>query len=291
MRDAGRRRTPTRRSPTRAPAARRYVLNLIDTPGHVDFAYEVSRSLQACEGALLVVDASQGVQAQTIANVFLAIEQNLEILPVLNKIDLPGADPDRVAEEVETVIGLDCSEVRAACAGEGTEKVSTWRPDVTHSLPCDTLAFSPRRSRARPRWDSASRRFSSRLSRRCAAIHRLFTGCSRAAHTTAVHTSPVHTTAVNTTAVCTSAVHTTAVFINAVHATIVHTAAVHTTTFVHTIKTVHTTTAVHTNAVHTKAVHTTPADHTATAFHTPHLQRADAVAGLWLARVDGRKTR
>eukprot|EP00967_Tisochrysis_lutea_P154349 scaffold306396_cov33-Tisochrysis_lutea.AAC.2 len=89
----------------------RYVLNLIDTPGHVDFAYEVSRSLQACEGALLVVDASQGVEAQTIANVFLAIEQDLEILPVLNKIDLPGADPDRVAEEVENVIGLDCSEV------------------------------------------------------------------------------------------------------------------------------------------------------------------------------------
>lgn len=89
------------------------MLNLIDTPGHVDFAYEVSRSLQACEGALLVVDASQGVEAQTIANVFLAIEQNLEILPVLNKIDLPSADADRVAEEVETVIGLDCSEVNA----------------------------------------------------------------------------------------------------------------------------------------------------------------------------------
>jgi len=92
------------------------VLNLIDTPGHVDFAYEVSRSLQACEGALLVVDASQGVEAQTIANVFLAIEQNLEILPVLNKIDLPSADADRVAEEVETVIGLDCSEVNAISA-------------------------------------------------------------------------------------------------------------------------------------------------------------------------------
>lgn len=92
------------------------MLNLIDTPGHVDFAYEVSRSLQACEGALLVVDASQGVEAQTIANVFLAIEQNLEILPVLNKIDLPSADADRVAEEVETVIGLDCSEVNAISA-------------------------------------------------------------------------------------------------------------------------------------------------------------------------------
>lgn len=99
--------------PAPVPRPHRYVLNLIDTPGHVDFAYEVSRSLQACEGALLVVDASQGVEAQTIANVFLAIEQNLEILPVLNKIDLPSADADRVAEEVETVIGLDCSEVNA----------------------------------------------------------------------------------------------------------------------------------------------------------------------------------
>lgn len=96
-----------------------YVLNLIDTPGHVDFSYEVSRSLAACEGALLVVDASQGVEAQTLANVYLALEHNLEIIPVLNKIDLPGAEPERVAGEIEEIIGLDCSGAILASAKEG----------------------------------------------------------------------------------------------------------------------------------------------------------------------------
>ncbi len=93
-----------------------YALNLIDTPGHVDFSYEVSRSLAACEGCLLVVDASQGVEAQTLANVYLAIENDLEIIVVLNKIDLPGADPDRVRKEIEEVIGLDCTDAIEASA-------------------------------------------------------------------------------------------------------------------------------------------------------------------------------
>jgi len=102
-----------------AKDGQQYVLNLIDTPGHVDFSYEVSRSLAACEGALLVVDASQGVEAQTLANVYLALEHNLEIIPVLNKIDLPGAEPERVKSEIEEIIGLDCSGAILASAKEG----------------------------------------------------------------------------------------------------------------------------------------------------------------------------
>ncbi len=109
----------------KAKDGKEYILNIIDTPGHVDFTYEVSRSLAACEGALLVVDATQGVEAQTIANVLLALEHNLEIIPVINKIDLPSADPERVKREIEEVIGIDASEAILASAklGIGIEEI------------------------------------------------------------------------------------------------------------------------------------------------------------------------
>ncbi|MGI6144673.1 MAG: elongation factor 4 [Clostridia bacterium] len=96
-----------------------YLFNLIDTPGHVDFTYEVSRSLAACEGAILVVDAAQGIEAQTLANIYMALEHDLEIIPVINKIDLPSAEPERIKKEIEEVIGLDCSEAILASAKEG----------------------------------------------------------------------------------------------------------------------------------------------------------------------------
>src|SRR3954471_17070474 len=103
----------------RAKDGNTYLMNLIDTPGHVDFSYEVSRSLAACEGALLVVDASQGVEAQTVANCYTAVEQGVEVVPVINKIDLPSAEPDRVISEIEDIIGIPAKNAVLASAKSG----------------------------------------------------------------------------------------------------------------------------------------------------------------------------
>ena len=121
-----------------------YVLNLMDTPGHVDFAYEVSRSLAACEGSLLVVDASQGVEAQTLANVYQAIDNNHEIVVVLNKIDLPAAEPERIREQVEEVIGLDASQAVLISAKSGIG-IPDVLEAIVHQLPAPKIR---RRQRA-----------------------------------------------------------------------------------------------------------------------------------------------
>lgn len=130
----------------RAQDGKDYILNLIDTPGHVDFSYEVSRSLAACEGALLIVDATQGVEAQTLANVYLAMEQNLEIIPIINKIDLPSADVERVRQEIEDVLGIDASMAIPVSAKEGTGIDEVLEAVVAHIPPPDDTSDKPLRA-------------------------------------------------------------------------------------------------------------------------------------------------
>src|SRR6188768_1041080 len=124
-------------------AGQQYVLNLIDTPGHVDFSYEVTRSLAACEGALLLVDASQGVEAQTLANAYLAVENSLEIIPVINKIDLPGAQPDEAKRQIEEIIGLDASGAILASGKTGVGISEILEAIVTRLPPPQGIADAP----------------------------------------------------------------------------------------------------------------------------------------------------
>src|SRR6478672_3893455 len=130
----------------RAKNGQDYVFNLIDTPGHVDFTYEVSRSLAACEGAVLVVDATQGVEAQTLANSYLAIANNLDILSVINKVDLPSAEPEKVREQIENVIGLDAHDAVLASAKSGIGVDEILEKIVTHIPPPKGSADAPLRA-------------------------------------------------------------------------------------------------------------------------------------------------
>src|SRR6187549_2521359 len=140
-----------------APDGEKYVLNLIDTPGHVDFSYEVTRSLAACEGALLLVDASQGVEAQTLANAYLAVENNLEIIPVINKIDLPSAQPDECKRQIEDIIGLDSSTAILASAKEGTGVQDILEAVIARFHPPTGVADAPLKALIFDSWYDAYR--------------------------------------------------------------------------------------------------------------------------------------